>query len=628
MSRRSAVAQVFILAVLVLAPTARGQSCPVYNAPPPPPGGAAPVFDELTGALSVTFRRDVGSPGAYTSTFRVQGTVEGANPFRTFQHLQLRIAGLSGVYATTPIPNPLSGPVSISAGVRLLSATSPERLVQLVAASDTTSSPIWWEVLDELVLRTPDPQGSIRIPKPTCLRSADGLPCTVDVEWESTHVAPQFDHLYVTVESPAWPGKIWRSLAPDTVGGANSGNVKINKLGVTFRLIAANGEYTASEYDLLRLEGTELSAATAVSIPHYGIIAPVDGLAMRRGDPDPNRYLGILANGMFAAANPVESIQAAANLLDDAGMSRVRRTIRWDKLQVLPNGEFDWTYLDGLFHAFSDSGVEPWITLSGMRQGAGDSTLSMGCDPERSDTWPLAHAAEGLWADFVSEAIGRYGPAGSAGLAMPCRNWEIWQEPEFFLCGGFEQWRRLYDIAYPIIKGADPQAQMWAPNVTVVDNRDPAAIDEWVTQTITSGISIDGFALHYFGHHGQRRLLLASNLVKSVRARLDAALQTQGIPLFVTACAHGTPGDTFGFRRLLDNDGQEQFYVDFLATLANAGADSAMWFDATEFVTTSDVPNTATAMLSPNLFPPPEHHRPNPVYCGALRVSEWLSRGP
>jgi len=62
------------------------------------------------------------------------------------------------------------------------------------------------------------------------------------------------------------------------------------------------------------------------------------------------------------------------------------------------------------------------------------------------------------WADFVSLAVNRYRPGGTAGLNV--RYWEIWNEPDLchFWSGTSQEYARLLKVAYLVIKQFDSQA--------------------------------------------------------------------------------------------------------------------------------------------------------------------------
>ncbi len=62
------------------------------------------------------------------------------------------------------------------------------------------------------------------------------------------------------------------------------------------------------------------------------------------------------------------------------------------------------------------------------------------------------------WAQFVSLAVNRYRPGGTAGLNV--RHWEIWNEPDLchFWSGTSQEYARLLKVAYLVIKQFDSQA--------------------------------------------------------------------------------------------------------------------------------------------------------------------------
>lgn len=638
---RSAVALIVGFGITL---PASAQTCTTYQPPEPPGTGANPLYDQFQGTLAITFEKHVGALGSYTSTFRVEGSASGLVLRKAFRYLQLRIKETGVVYATVPIqyPDMPPGPVTvfptIGAGIQCKSATNPQRTVQLVVASDATDTAIWADVIAEIVLRTPDPLGSITIPNPTCFRSPSGAPCTVDLQWESKKLAGRYLYLYITAESPVWEGRIWRSTPIDAIGQANSGNIKINKYGVTFRLIASNLVYSGSQYAALRAEGRELGQATAVSVPADGIVCPIDRLPMRRLAQEPTAFQNVLANAMYFKDPTMpelggvtrEGIAEAATLFSQAKMKYLRRTIRWDKLVLDNQTGYDWGFYDYLFQTFDAAGIEPWITFSGTRTGFGDKSLGAFCNPPPPANQPPPHAyplaatpaAEAAWTSFVAQAIARYGPGGTAALAHPCRNWEIRQEPDVpsLFCGDFDQWRRIYDLARPVILSFDPDARLWVTNMPIGLQKDPIRIEEWLGPTLNSGLQFEGIAVHVFTPEDTLNMRLVYNGVRSIRTRIDRAFPGQSIPLYITACSHLNEGDDYAFRRGLTPEEQEQFYLDLLSLIANAGADAAMWFDAVEH-------NSSNCFLSPDLNNPPPHHLPNPIYCGALRIAHWLEVG-
>ncbi len=597
---------------------------------------------EITGELTITWTGPVNhnGPDVY-QYFTIEGVATGANATGWLKHLQLKNKANGVVKDTQLIDRSHSiDPVTVSATYGVFSDSIPVKTIQLVAVSEDVAHPIWSKVLDEITITTPQIWGTISVDPPLCNRAEDDDPlCAPTVAWDARHLRPDYDWIYVTYQRlDTGDGKVWRQRRADNAGAAQACNLPIVEEGAVFSLYAsANGAYGANDFDALVANPDNLLLADAIaeSVAHDVILSPVDHQPMRITNPsDPLEFVGVLGNGIClnpnACTDTPEGVEQAAELSAAAGFRYFRRSIIWKQVQgdtiMKP---FNWQHYDTMFQAFTSKGIKPWITFTKTPIWAMDTTLppTHACNTGnyQPEDFPVADEHLDNWSAFIAAAVDRYGPGPNCVLEIPCENWEVWQEPDINWCADPVRWQELHTRAYNIIKANNANARVWAPNIFFNYQKDHNKVMDWVNFVLNGDIDAEGLAVHTFFRPERRNELdQAYNCVAALRARIDAnANLGVNFPIAITAFSYPGSGDMFQFRRNLSECQREQAYKEFIATLANAGAEYAQWYNVIDDV--EEGVGIGKGMLSPNLGGPTVHHEPYPQYCGQLRVRDYLT---
>lgn len=605
-----------------------------------------PSYDVLHGEIVIDNSSVSGTPGQYRSRVRLHGTVTGTIGRFTLQFVQLRVRGCEDavVAASVALPAPPKPFTSVTVPLQVSLESglcTSEKLVELWAVSENVSNPLWAEKLGEVLLHTPDPHGTLKALTPTCVRGQDDSPCDVTLAYESTNLQGQFTRLFLLAGAgcegvPGEPEEGGYVLAEFPINSAGqittaAVNCSIGALTVDYSLIAfPTGQPFSPRPSAfkIRLNGRQLGSASVTSVPANGIVCPVDGLPMRKNPVDPEDFIGVITNGSTGGINEQPSLNLAGSILSDAGMRVFRQTVDWSIVEA-NMGVHDFTRPDRILSAFSSHGLEPWLTLSRTPGWAGVAPPQPSSCPQGAGAYPVAPEHMDEWREFVRATALRYGPGGV--LPIPCKNWEIWQEPDVgFFCGTIQQWGELFTAAREEIKAIDPTANVWAPNVVIVYQRFASEVVPWLDYAINS-LEVDGICIHPFFSSNPVHLAQMYQSIRYVRKRLDDRFGVGVIPLAVTATAYGAEGDLWGFVRNLTPQQQEQYLVDCYSIIANAGADRAMWFNAIDRSACCPSPNANICALRGLGFlqPPPDLMNPvlapNPHLSGVTRLHDWLS---
>ena len=135
------------------------------------------------------------------------------------------------------------------------------------------------------------------------------------------------------------------------------------------------------------------------------------------------------------------------------------------------------------------------------------------------------------WADFVYNTVEQYRPGGTLatqegwGSGVGVRHWEIWNEPDLtqFWSGTVAEYYRLLEVAYPLIKSADPEATVILGGLAFFE--EPDWLSDLLVQTggDPAKAYFDVVSFHYYWsiYHGeywlaQTRATLNANGLSSV----------------------------------------------------------------------------------------------------------------
>ena len=128
---------------------------------------------------------------------------------------------------------------------------------------------------------------------------------------------------------------------------------------------------------------------------------------------------------------------------------------------------YSWTILDGIFDAFVEAGVVPFVQVGFMPEA-----LSTGGAPYRHDFpktgittgWAYPPKDYRRWGDLI-EAIARHFADRYGAQRVAAWPWEIWNEPDgLYWKGTIADFCRLHDMAAAAIRRAIPDARLGGPH--------------------------------------------------------------------------------------------------------------------------------------------------------------------
>ena len=150
--------------------------------------------------------------------------------------------------------------------------------------------------------------------------------------------------------------------------------------------------------------------------------------------------------------------------MENAGVRSIRVSVSWAYTQPLPT-EFVWGALDSTVRLAAKSGIEVLPVLYRTPQWAAQSQATL----------PVDTLVQRLaWQRFLQAAVSRYGPGGSFWAEhgpssadpiapLPIRNWQIWNEPNFFYFAtpaSPQRYATLVKISSQAIRAVDPGAKV------------------------------------------------------------------------------------------------------------------------------------------------------------------------
>jgi len=195
-----------------------------------------------------------------------------------------------------------------------------------------------------------------------------------------------------------------------------------------------------------------LAVAVAIPLVSLGTAESAKRAAAPKG------FFGTLTQTGFTSPDAVR--------MSRGGIESIRMPLPWPSVQ--PNGsyEFDWTSIDDFVKQASVAGL---TVLPYLYDSPGWATPVHTRMPVYND------AQRKAWRDFVTAAVKRYGPQGEfwqehgPGSASPVpkrpiRNWQIWNEANFFYFStpvSPRDYVNLLKIASKAVRSVDPKAKVY-----------------------------------------------------------------------------------------------------------------------------------------------------------------------
>ena len=189
--------------------------------------------------------------------------------------------------------------------------------------------------------------------------------------------------------------------------------------------------------------------------------------AAKRQPPVPKGFFGIVPQTGLVAED--------FRYMKAGGIESIRLTLPWAGVQPTPNSPYNWSGFDQTLELASRAGLRVLPALGSPPRWAA----------RKETTMPVASAKQQqAWAAFLRAAVARYGPGGdfwdehavaTGGVGpnyepqpaipnpRPIREWQIWNEPNFFYFAfpvSPTKYAKLVTISSKAIKSVDPKAKV------------------------------------------------------------------------------------------------------------------------------------------------------------------------
>jgi hypothetical protein len=151
------------------------------------------------------------------------------------------------------------------------------------------------------------------------------------------------------------------------------------------------------------------------------------------------------------------------------GIESVRWPVAWSSVQPTAKGGYNWSGFDEVVAVAARHGLQVLPFLVSTPRWVAKKVTTLPIDSGR---------ARKAWAAFLEAAVERYGPGGefwdlhapgagnylpTIARPMPIRNWQIWNEANFFYFAypvSPQRYAKLLRISSPAIKRVDPSAKV------------------------------------------------------------------------------------------------------------------------------------------------------------------------
>jgi hypothetical protein len=256
--------------------------------------------------------------------------------------------------------------------------------------------------------------------------------------------------------------------------------------------------------------------------------------------------------GFFGIGPQATLSDEDAAYMKAGGIESVRWPVAWSSVQATAKGGYDWTSFDETVAVATRHGLQvlPFLVSSPRWVATQPTTL------------PINNArARNAWAAFLQAAVKRYGPGGefwdlhAPGVVkyetpiprpLPIRNWQIWNEANFFYFAypaSPQRYAKLVKISSQAIKAVDPTAKVILTglfgNPTASGARGMPAAQFLETVYRTPGIKsyFDGVALHPYAVDTETLEELVEELHEVTVENHDR------LPLYITEMGWGSQND-------------------------------------------------------------------------------------
>ena len=316
------------------------------------------------------------------------------------------------------------------------------------------------------------------------------------------------------------------------------------------------------------------------------------------------------------------------------GIGSIRLPISWPSIQPTEKGGYQWDGTDALVEELSRKGMRLLPVIYGTPRWLNRDERRLPVDNGRQRR---------AWTAFLKALVSRYKPGGefwvqrSPGVVtyeseairspQPIRDWQLWNEVNFFYFAfpvSVPRYARLVNISAPVIKAADPRANVMLSGLfgepKQRGNRGMKAVDFLDRLYNYPGIKnrFDSIALHPYA-------VYAEDLEEMVEEIHDVTVENRDRPaLYITELGWGSQNN---FQQVAFEQGPraqaEQLRDSYAYMLENRGRlnlKGAYWFSW------KDLEDSCSFCDSVGLFHEGRNFRPKPAWRSFLTFSRGQPR--
>ena len=241
-----------------------------------------------------------------------------------------------------------------------------------------------------------------------------------------------------------------------------------------------------------------------------------------------------------------------AAYMASGGIETIRVPVSWGTIQPTAKGGYVWSGLDETVSVAARHGLRVLPFLYGTPRWLSRKSTTLPIDSAKART---------AWTAFLSAAVERYGPGGdfwtesAPGVVqykpaipkpLPIRNWQIWNEANFFYFAypvSPQRYARLLRISTPAIKRIDPGAKViltglfGRPTTGGARGMPAAQFLEGLYRVPGIKSLFDGIALHPYAVDSETLEEIVEELHEVTVANHDR------VPLYITEIGWGSQND-------------------------------------------------------------------------------------
>lgn len=322
-----------------------------------------------------------------------------------------------------------------------------------------------------------------------------------------------------------------------------------------------------------------------------------------------------------------------AEYMKAGGIEVVRYPLIWSAIQPTRSGGYDWSSFDDLVSTATRHGLQVlpfvvdtprWLSLKGTKLPIDNGT------------------ARKAWTQFLEAAVKRYGPGGefwathAPGVIqyepaipkpLPIRNWQIWNEANFFYFAypaSPQRYARLLKLSSPAIKRVDPAAKIvmsglfGKPSPKGARGMPAAQFLETIYRIPGMKSYFDGIALHPYAVDTETLEELVEEFHEVTVANHDR------VPLYITEIGWGSQNnfDEVAFEQGIQGQVRELkgAYSYLLTNSRKLGIKSVFWFSW------KDLKESCTFCDSVGLFREGEKFKAKPAWRAFVGITHGRTR--